>query len=238
MIKPKAFIQSLTRGGAILLGSALTLVMAAMNGQAEESEPVSVFDEPNHRIIFTNDRVSVYRVDIMAKEDTATLFHYHENDQLTVVTRDSSGYDQRQGGEPERFDAPQGTMLFTVYSADQAVPHQITVPAGEQFGVVGVEFLAAPSTDMARLFSPPGEPEFITPRSAVQRLTLKGEAPLPAGALVISLGDYALTVKEQDAPTDWKAARGTVYWVDSGATGATISAAEPAQLIVIPVRQQ
>mgnify|MGYP001823408106 CR=1 FL=1 len=62
MRKLKAFIQSLTRGGAILLGSALTLVMA--------------------------------------KEDAATLFHYHEDDQLTVVTRDSSGYDQRQGSEP------------------------------------------------------------------------------------------------------------------------------------------
>ena len=238
MIRLSALVHPLTRNSAILLGSALSLALVATNSLAEDIDPVSVFDEPNHRIIFTNDRVSVYRVDIMAKEDTATLFHYHENDQLTVLTRDSSGYDQRQGGEPERFDAPRGTMLFTVYSAVKAVPHQITVPAGEQFGVVGVEFLAAPSSDMARLVSPPDEPEFVTPRSTVQRLTLEGEAPLPAGALLVSLGDYALTVKEQDAPTDWKAARGAVYWVDSNATGATISAAEPAQLIVIPVGQK
>lgn len=222
-----------------LWGLALTLAAVAAPGVvSQESDAVSVFEEPNHHIIFTNDRVSVYRVDIQSQEDTHTLYHYHENDQLTVLTIDSSGFDQRLGEEAQRFEAPAGTLLFTSYSAVKSVPHQVSVPAGAQFGVVGVEFFAPASAQMEKRFSDPTEAQFDIPHAGVRRLQLEGEDGLEASTLLVSLGEYELNIEQQGGSVPWNANRGDVYWIDAQASGVKISTTQTAELIVIHLNPQ
>lgn len=218
-----------------LLASLLLATSVLQLAVAEDIDAVSVFEEPSHKIIFTNDLLSVYRVDIQAKEDKHTLYHYHENDQLTVLTIDSSGFDQRLGEEAQRFEAPVGTLLFTSYSSVKPVPHRVSVPAGEQFGVVGVEFFAPPSEQMEKRFSAPAEAQFEIPHAKVRRLEFKGEESLASNTLLISLEDNELNIDQEDAPLTWKASRGDIYWLDNQASDARISAVEPANLIVITI---
>ena len=203
---------------------------------SDSVDAVSVFEEPSHRIILTNDRLSVYRVDIQAVKDTQTRYHYHVNDQLTVITIDSSGFDLRLGGEARQFSAPAGTMLFTSYSAERVSPHQIRVPAGEQFGVVGIEFFGPPSSRLEQRFSEPAEPDFEIPQAQVRRLVLEGDERLSPGTLLVSLGDYTLTVGRPGALTSWNAARGDVYWVDIGARDVKVSSTQPSRLILVTLK--
>ena len=215
-------------------GQATTLAGSAPETAAVET--VSVFEEPSHHIILANDRLSVYRVDIQSTEDSRTLYHYHENDQLTVLTLDSSGFDQRLGGKAERFQAPAGTLLFTSYSAGKAVPHQILVPAGEQFGVIGIEFSGPPSPQLEKRYSAPNESDFEIPHAQVHRLQLEGDETLHPNSLLVSLGNHTLNVEKQGVVTVWKAKRGDVYWVDAQASAGVISTASPARLIVVTLR--
>jgi hypothetical protein len=215
-----------------------TAVYTAPLAADDEIEAVSVFEEPNHQIIFTNDQVSVYRVDIQAKEDSHTLYHYHENDQLTVLTLKSSGFDQRLGEEAKRFDAPAGTLLFTSYSAVKAIPHRVSVPAGEQFGVVGVEFFAPPSAEMEKRLSSPADAQFETPHTTVRRLELKGEEIISTNTLLISLGNHELLIEKEGPSTSWKAGRGDIYWIEDQVNRVKISSAETAKFIVIPINRR
>ena len=148
---PQRLCNTLLVPSLLFCGQAATLAVSVPEVAAVEV--VSVFEEPSHQIILANDQLSVYRVDIQATQDSRTLYHYHENDQLTVLTLDSTGFDQRLGGTAERFEAPAGTLLFTSYSAEKAPPHQILVPAGEQFGVVGIEFSGPPSPQLEKRLS-------------------------------------------------------------------------------------
>ena len=231
---PQWLCNTLLVPSLFFCGQAATL--AGSVPEAAVVEVVSVFEEPSHHIILANDRLSVYRVDIQATEDSRTLYHYHENDQLTVLTLDSSGFDQRLGGMAERFQAPAGTLLFTSYSAEKAVPHQILVPAGEQFGVIGIEFSGPPSPQLEKRYSAPTESDFEIPQAQVRRLQFEGDETLHPNSLMVSLGNYTLNVEEQGATTIWKAKRGDVHWVDARASASVISTVSPARLIVVTLK--
>ena len=128
------------------------------------------------------------------------------------------------------------TLLFTSYSAEKALPHQILVPAGEQFGVIGIEFSGPPSPQLEKRYSAPTESDFEIPQAQVRRLQFEGDETLHPNSLLVSLGDYTLNVEKQGATTIWKAKRGDVYWVDSQASAGVISTATPVRLIEVMLK--
>lgn len=101
-----AAIQS--RQGRLML-LALMLCAAAL---AQPTPPIVPVDkEPHHHLVFENEYVRVFSVELPPHSET--LYHQHDRDYLFVTLGDSSVENHRIGAEPAKLELKDGETRFT-----------------------------------------------------------------------------------------------------------------------------
>lgn len=94
---------------------------------------VDVGGDPFHHLVFENDRVRVFRVEIPPGQET--LLHRHERPFVTVALGEAQVRDQRLGGEPAIKGWEAGQSGF----AEGGFAHSVHNLGSEPFQAVVVE---------------------------------------------------------------------------------------------------
>lgn len=83
----------------------LTALLAARSGQE-----VEVTDEPHHHLVFANDQIRVFDVDVAAHSET--LMHWHRHDYFFVVIGDSKIVNAVEGKDRVTLALADGEVRF------------------------------------------------------------------------------------------------------------------------------
>lgn len=98
-----------------------------------KTEAVSTTHEPHHRVVFEDDHVRIFNVELPPGE--STLLHRHESDYYVVIVGAADIEDQAENEEPQHvhFD---GGEVVTGHSGHV---HKVTNVGAQPFRNVGVE---------------------------------------------------------------------------------------------------
>jgi quercetin dioxygenase-like cupin family protein len=77
---------------------------------AQSTSEVELTAEPHHRLVFSNDQVRVFNVNIAP--NTETLMHWHRHDYVYVVLGDSEVANTVKGKDPATVKMPDGDTRF------------------------------------------------------------------------------------------------------------------------------
>ncbi len=194
---------------SFIIRSASVLAAGAMLAACSSPKVVPVNEEPDHLIMFENDRVEVYEVNIAAGK--RSLFHAHSDDLLTIIIEAQQGITKEPGAEEKMDSAPLGTLIYTPYgSGETPYVHQVGSGDDANFHVLGLGLKGDNGGATDGVLSLPNQPEMIFPQGKALRVTLAaGEAQTLATGLAVALEDGQLSGMAQ--PKQVRA--GQVWWV-------------------------
>ncbi|GAB3093344.1 hypothetical protein G8770_06380 [Aestuariicella hydrocarbonica] len=171
---------------AALLGcSASPTATVASPASTAQAPVMPVEQEPRHTIVFENDQLRVYDVNLQPGEETA--FHEHRNDLLTVVLIASKVANQTLGQAEKIDQAPSGVLVYSPYQTQGPFRHRVMASQGQPFHVLGIGLKGDNHGAAEVLLGRPDEPSFRFPQGQVQRLTLAPGAMAQVQGLMIAL---------------------------------------------------
>ncbi len=170
---------------------------------AAQSSVMPVEQEPRHTIVFENDQLRVYDVNLQPGEETA--YHEHRNDLLTVVVIASKVANQVLGQEEKIDQAPSGVLIYSPYRTQGGFRHRVLATQGQPFHVLGIGLKGDNHGASEVLLGRPDEPLFRFPQGQVQRLTLE-----PGAA--VSLTEGLLVALDAGQLSDATLQAGQVWW--------------------------
>jgi hypothetical protein len=116
---------------------ALLLCLASPAGAVDE--PVLIEQEPRHRLLFENEHVRFF--DVQLEPGYEALYHWHRNDGVFVNIASSPTIGQDWGGEPaKRGDRAIGEVYFIDYGT-RPKAHRVTNPGPGIYRVTDTEIM-------------------------------------------------------------------------------------------------
>jgi hypothetical protein len=113
---------------SILLFSSLRFAQATQ--QIPPSE-VPVENEPHHHLVFENEYVRVFKVEVAPHE--ATLVHRHKRDYVVVTIGDAEVTNAVIGKEPKKWSFKDGDVTFLEASGEKSFAHKALNEGGGIF---------------------------------------------------------------------------------------------------------
>jgi hypothetical protein len=111
--------------------------------------PVSLGEEPKHRLVLENDRVRVFDVFIPGGEQT--LLHIHSRDTVSVATRAASTWSETELGERRESTAALGRVSSNTGYSEAPRAHRVGNRGTTPYQLVLIEILTAPHSKDAVL---------------------------------------------------------------------------------------
>ena len=112
---------------AIFLLALASLCIAQQAAPAE----VPVENEPHHHLVFENEYVRVFKVEVAPHE--ATLVHRHKRDYVVVTIGDAEVTNAVVGKEPKRWNFKDGDVTFLEATGEKSFAHKAVNEGGEPF---------------------------------------------------------------------------------------------------------
>jgi hypothetical protein len=128
------------RLAAILLLFTSSLCFSQQPTPAE----VPVDKEPHHHLVFENEYVRVFKVEVPPHE--ATLVHRHSRDYVVVTIGDANVTNAVVGKEPKRWNFKDGDVTFLEASGEKSFAHKAVNESEKSFRNYTVEIKNAKST--------------------------------------------------------------------------------------------
>ncbi len=158
-------------------------------------EPVAIEHEPRHRLVFANDHVRFF--DVQLEPGYESRYHWHRNDGVFVNIASAPTIAQDLGKDPvRRGERAIGETYFIDYGA-RPKAHRVTNPGSSVYHVTDTEILRGCSTAGSLAEGPNQNLVLDNARVLVTRIILHPgeytELAAPCGMLVaVSAGDIAL----------------------------------------------
>ena len=197
---------------------------------AQEQSPIPLKSEPHHHLVFHNDFVNVYSVQVAPKD--SVVLHKHEFDAIGIMLNDAEitvrgpgkldSHQKVVGGQLRLQQA--GYVHSTVIDGDSAyrnVTVELLLPQQERrnicASVIPAQPLNCPSAlpDGAALSE---QPQFETNQTKINLIRLKPRQsvtvdPSAQSRLVVVLDDTAIVTGLNSPPKTLRS--GDILWVDS-----------------------
>lgn len=125
-IAANATIPAMMRGALLLLTAVLT---------AQSAPLVEITGEPHHHMIFANDQVRVFNVEVAAGSET--LMHWHRHDYIYVMLGPTQLSNEVRGKPPIEMKLQDGQADFS----PGPFSHLVRVRPGQPFRNVTIELL-------------------------------------------------------------------------------------------------
>jgi len=205
---------------------------------AQTSEPVSVEQEPHHKVLLKNDDVLVLRATVPAGE--STLYHTHSYDGIAVVVAHAL-VTQQQWNKPETppSEVYPGKIIVRVLE-NGPYTHRTRNVGKETFDVFDVEALRHPEQPSAALAGPVAAE--IPGARAYQWSLAPGEATAmhthERPYVIIAVAAFPLKMTSPDGRTmTHEVNPGDFHWVTSKVTHALANEGKvPAQIVEIELK--
>jgi hypothetical protein len=107
--------------------SAVCFAQAAQQSPAE----VPVENEPHHHLVFENEYVRVFKVEVAPHE--ATLVHRHKRDYVVVTIGDAEVTNAVVGKEPKKWSFKDGDVTFLEASGEKSFAHKAVNESDKPF---------------------------------------------------------------------------------------------------------
>jgi hypothetical protein len=133
---------------AVLLSS---LCFAQAIQRSTEAE-VPVENEPHHHLVFENEYVRVFKVEVAPHE--ATLVHRHKRDYVVVTIGDAEVTNAVVGKEPKKWSFKDGDVTFLEASGEKSFAHQAVNEGDKPFENVTIEIKRSWNTEMRNCADP------------------------------------------------------------------------------------
>lgn len=92
---------------------------------------VPVENEPHHHLVFENEYVRVFKVEVAPHE--ATLVHRHKRDYVVVTIGDAEVTNAVVGKEPKKWSFKDGDVTFLEASGEKSFAHKAVNERGKPF---------------------------------------------------------------------------------------------------------
>ncbi|GHN02301.1 hypothetical protein WSM22_37900 [Cytophagales bacterium WSM2-2] len=152
---------------SVLTGLALLLHVHALAQR-------SMYEEPHHKVVFTNDIVKITDLQI-APHDT-TLWHTHDKASAVIFLSQSKLAIQNKGGAPVITDVAPGATVYRNYG-EKPVEHKVWCADNSTFRCLVVELLKPGTTECASKVSA-GEKLWTQKSLSAYEITIDGKKPL------------------------------------------------------------
>jgi quercetin dioxygenase-like cupin family protein len=126
---------------AVLLSS---LCFAQAIQRSTEAE-VPVENEPHHHLVFENEYVRVFKVEVAPHE--ATLVHRHKRDYVVVTIGDAEVTNAVVGKEPKKWTFKDGDVTFLEATREKSFAHKAVNESDKAFVNYTIEIKAPGSTE-------------------------------------------------------------------------------------------
>lgn len=214
-----------------------------------QSPDVELTAEPHHHLIFTNDHIRVFNVDVPPHSETAP--HWHRHDYIAVTLGPTEVLNVLPGKDPIPVKLQDGQTVFMPATA----PHIVRDAGDRPFRNVTVELLHDETLRHAKSPWPEdralnilhgGTQEILFVKDAVRvaEIELQPGGMIPqhhhAGPhLAVSLTDYTLRSDQSGKPPDtFSRKRGESHWTPGGFTHTLTNTGQtPAKFITLEFPQ-
>lgn len=127
----------------------LSIIAAA---QAAKETEVPVENEPHHHLVFENEYVRVFKVEVAPHE--ATLVHRHERDYVVVTIGDAEVTNAGVGKEPKKWNFKDADVTFLEANGEKSFAHKAVNEGGKIFENVTIEIKRSWNTAMRNCTDP------------------------------------------------------------------------------------
>jgi len=225
---------------------ALTLLLAAVALSAQTPNAVEITNEAHHHLIFQNDQVRVFSVEVAAHE--ATLMHRHRHDYMFVSLGAADVSNEVEGKAPVTLKLQDGQTAFLAGNFAHIARNLAPTP----FRNVTIELM---QDEKARTTPPPKWDEerglqvlhggtqeilFVKDGARVSEIELQPGGMIPSHHhngphLVVAVTDLDLRSDiEGRGPTPSQSKSGEVKWVPGGYTHTlTNTSKQPAKFVTV-----
>jgi hypothetical protein len=189
---------------------------------AAAEEPIPIEQEPRHRLVFQNEHVRYFDVEL--EPGYESRYHWHRSDGVFVNISSSPTIAQDLGKEPvRRGERAIGETYYIDYGSDPKA-HRVSNPGNTPYRVIDAEILGACGAANPAAEGPNQTLLIDNPRVFVTRIILhpseSTELYAPCGMLVsVSGGSVTLDgegVDLQPAGYKWRQQAETVKLVNTG----------------------
>jgi hypothetical protein len=144
---------------------------------AQQTPPaeVPVENEPHHHLVFENEYVRVFKVEVAPHE--ATLVHRHKRDYVVVTIGDAEVTNAVVGKEPKKWNFKDGDVTFLEATGEKSFAHKAVNERGQTFLNYTIELKqneVAEKVSCGYKAWPCAEPELIYSSSTFQVRERKG----------------------------------------------------------------
>ena len=115
---------------AVKLATILLALCTFCCAQQSPAE-VPVENEPHHHLVFENEYVRVFKVEVAPHE--ATLVHRHKRDYVVVTIGDAEVTNAAVGKEPKKWNFKDGDVTFLEASGEKSFAHKAVNEGGKPF---------------------------------------------------------------------------------------------------------
>jgi hypothetical protein len=105
-----------------LRASVVLLLLGFAAAQKSTEAEVPVENEPHHHLVFENEYVRVFKVEVAPHE--ATLVHRHKRDYVVVTIGDTEVTNAVVGKEPKKWSFKDGDVTFLEASGEKSFAHK------------------------------------------------------------------------------------------------------------------
>lgn len=107
---------------AWLRASVVLFLLGVSAAQKNSDSEVPVENEPHHHLVFENEYVRVFKVEVAPHE--ATLVHRHKRDYVVVTIGDAEVTNAVVGKEPKKWSFKDGDVTFLEATGDKSFAHK------------------------------------------------------------------------------------------------------------------
>lgn len=129
------------------LGASVVFLFALI-ASAQQPAEVCVDKEPHHHLVFENEYVRVFKVELASHE--STLVHRHTRDYVVVTIGDAEVTNAVVGKEPKRWSFADGDVRFLEASGEKSYTHKAMNEGEKPFVNLTVEFKKSPGVNKCK----------------------------------------------------------------------------------------
>jgi hypothetical protein len=133
----------LMRISLCLRASVVFLLAGIAAAQQAPPAEVPVENEPHHHLVFENEYVRVFKVEVAPHE--ATLVHRHKRDYVVVTIGDAEVTNAVVGKDPKKWSFKDGDVTFLEASGEKSFAHKAVNESGKPFVNYTIEIKNAKS---------------------------------------------------------------------------------------------
>lgn len=135
-----------------LRASVVLLLLGFAAAQKSTEAEVPVENEPHHHLVFENEYVRVFKVEVAPHE--ATLVHRHKRDYVVVTIGDAEVTNAVVGKEPKQWSFKDGDVTFLEASGAKSFAHKAVNEGDKNFENVTIELKRSWNTGMRNCSEP------------------------------------------------------------------------------------